>query len=117
MLSHISLNNLIVNARHGVHTHEKENPQRFQIDLSLEVDTTHAFTSDELEDTISYSDIRNKTIHVMESTSFNLLERLVQEIADNLLADSRIKQLTITIAKLDIFESGIPSITATYTNP
>lgn len=116
MLSQIKLNNLIVNACHGVHEYEKKNPQRFQVDLSLEVDTTSAFTSDELDDTISYSDIRTTTIHVMESTSFNLLERLVQEIADTLLVDARIKQLTITIAKLDIFESGVPSITATYTN-
>lgn len=115
-MSHIFLNDLIISAKHGVHQREKEKAQRFKINLSLEVDTAKAFTSDNVEDTVNYSELRTKTIAIVENNSFDLIERLAQEISTTLLSDKRIKELTISIAKLDVFETGIPSISVTYTN-
>lgn len=106
----IYLKDLIVTAKHGVHQHEKIHAQRFSVTVEVLLETS-ANTSDRLEDTLNWSDLRQVVINVVQSTSFNLIERLAQHIADEILkTDNRINKLTVAIDKLDAFESGVPGI-------
>lgn len=106
----IYLKDLVITARHGVHQHEKAQVQRFNVSVSVVLETT-ANTSDLLEDTLDWSDLRRVVIEAVESTSFNLIERLAQHVADEILKlDKRIKKLTISIDKLDAFPAGVPGV-------
>jgi FolB domain-containing protein len=57
-MSVIYLKDLVVEAKHGVHPHEKTTPQRFNISAKLHVDTIKAEVSDDLADTVNWSHIR-----------------------------------------------------------
>lgn len=104
------INDLIVEARHGVHPHEKAKAQRFKISVELSTDLSLAGRSDDLVDTLNWSMLRDTIINTTQNNSFNLVERLAQEIADQLLQDKRIQKLRISIDKLDAFSSGIPGV-------
>ncbi len=112
-MSTIYIKNLVIEAKHGVHDYEKVNPQRFRIDLDLEVTTPEAFVSDDVNDTVSYSDIRQTVIDTVQDNTFDLIERLAQAIIDAISADKRINTITVSIQKLDIFPTGIPGIRIT----
>ncbi|TAL15022.1 dihydroneopterin aldolase [Patescibacteria group bacterium] len=114
-MSKIYLKDLVIDAKHGVYDHEKTTEQRFKIDLTLEVDNESAFESDDVSDTIDYAYVRQTVINTVQTTSFNLIERLAQEIADQVLDDKRILAATVAIYKLDAFETGIPGIEITCT--
>jgi dihydroneopterin aldolase len=109
-MSTIFLKNLVVSAKHGVYDSEKIHEQRFKIDLELEVDNDSAFESDDVKDTIDYAYVRQVVINTVQNNSFDLIERLAQAICDQVLMDTRILQITISIFKLDAFESGVPGI-------
>ena len=109
-MSVIYIKDLVIEAKHGVHKHERENPQRFIINLEVTVDTAQAAISDDLADTLNYSKLRQTIIDTTQNNSFNLLERLTQTIADQILTDKRIQKLVLTIDKPDAFKTGRPGI-------
>lgn len=106
----IYIKDLVIAARHGVHQHEKEAPQRFKISAELSVAKSKAVVSDDLGDTPDWSQLRNVIVEIVEGRSYNLMERLAMEIAAALLEDKRIAQVVINIDKLDAFESGVPGV-------
>lgn len=113
MSSTIYLKNLIINAKHGVYEQEKTNEQRFRVDIELEVDNDQAFESDNVTDTIDYAYVRQTVINTLQNNSFDLIERLAQEISDQVLMDTRVIQITVAVYKLDVFESGIAGVKIT----
>ncbi len=115
-MSFVCLKDLVVEGKHGVHEHEKVTPQRFNINLELEVNTPRAFISDDIDDTVSYSEIRRTIIQTVQDNTFDLIERLADEIIHALSADKRIKTISIAIEKLDVYTTGIPGIRVTYQN-
>ena len=52
----IEVRGLAVHAHHGVHEHERENGQRFLIDLVLVPRSALGCETDRLDDTVSYGD-------------------------------------------------------------
>lgn len=114
-MSKMFIKDLVIHATHGVYDHEKTTAQNFIINLTLEVDTPDAFTSDNVDDTVDYSKIRDDIIAITTNNSFDLIERLADEIITHVLADARITEATVSIDKPDAFESGIPGIQITRT--
>ena len=106
----VYIKNLVVSGKHGVHAHEKTTPQRFGVNAELVVADETALTSDQVEDTIDWSGLRDDIISVVEGRSYNLIERLAQEVADTILKDERVAGVVISIDKLDAFDSGVPGI-------
>lgn len=109
-MSVIYIKDLVVKARHGVHQAEKDKTQRFIINLELTVDLARAAATDDLADTLNYSELRHTIIDITQNNSFNLLERLAQTIADQLLTDQRIQKLSLSIDKPDVFKTGRPGV-------
>lgn len=104
------IDKLIVEATHGVHEFEKQNPQRFQVSVALAIDADNARRSDQLDDTLDWSSLRDKIVATVQDNMFNLIERLAQAIADDLLVDARIHTVRVRVDKLDAFPSGVPGI-------
>lgn len=112
-MSQVFIRDLVIEAKHGIHAHEKIHKQRFNISLELEVNTPKAFESDNIDDTVSYSWLRQTIIDIADKNSFDLIERLAQVILDEILVDKRIKQATLSIEKIDVYPSGVPGIRVT----
>ncbi|MBI4785835.1 MAG: dihydroneopterin aldolase [Chloroflexi bacterium] len=73
-------------ARHGVSDEERKIGGRFVVDVELARDLARAGASDNLADTISYSEVYRAVREIVEGRSFHLVETLAETIAQTLLA-------------------------------
>jgi dihydroneopterin aldolase len=97
----IEVRGLAVHAHHGVHEHERENGQRFLIDLALVPRSSLACETDRLTDAVSYGDAARLAVEFATQTRFDLIERLAAYIADGLLARMPLERATVTVHKPD----------------
>jgi len=107
----IYIRDLLVSAKHGVHPHEKEHAQNFRLDVAVTYDTDKAGSTDNLEDTLDWSALRHDIITTVQENTFNLMERLAQEVVDKILAYDGAEKVSVSIEKPDAFSSGVPGIT------
>ena len=91
---------------HGVHNVERKTGQYFLVNLECITNLQKAGISDNLEDTINYSDIYQKVRKITEGTPRNLLETVAEEIAEVLISDYPIIKVTIKISKPDLVLKG-----------
>ena len=91
---------------HGLHDEERKTGQYFLVNLECITNLHKAGVSDNIEDTINYSNIYQKVRRIIEGTPRNLLEAVAEEIADVLISDYPIKKVTINISKPDLVLKG-----------
>ena len=84
---------------HGVFEDEKKNGQEFIVDLRIESDLSKAGQSDSLVDTDDYGAIAIRTKEIIETGSFNLIERLASEIASVLKKEFKLSAIEVTVHK------------------
>lgn len=99
MTDRISLTGLRVMATHGVLPSEKIDPQPFVIDLHLWLDTSAASEEDDLQQTVDYGVLANKTHTLVESSSFDLIETLAEKIAGMVLDETPVLGVEVTVHK------------------
>lgn len=87
-------------ACHGVLATEKIDPQTFEVDLIMEIDTRAAGRSDDLHDTIDYSVIHNEVKGIVEGKCFNLIEALAEAIAAKVLSHDQVSKVIVAVKKL-----------------
>jgi dihydroneopterin aldolase len=104
------IKDLVVQGRHGVHEHEKTDSQHFGVTVELQLNNSAAAESDNLEDTVDWSRLRDDIAAIVRDKSFDLIERLAREIADTVLKNDRVAKVTVTVDKLEAFESGVPGV-------
>jgi dihydroneopterin aldolase len=85
MTDRIVLAGLAFMARHGVHEDEKTTPQRFEVDVELELDLGPAGRSDDLTATVDYGDVAKLAREVLEGPPVGLIDTLAERIAARLL--------------------------------
>ena len=95
----ITLTGLRAWGRHGVYDEERAQGQEFVVDLTLRIDTAAAAASDDVVDTVHYGELAERVAALVGSDPVNLLETLAQRIAADVLADSRIEQVEVTVHK------------------
>ena len=95
----IVLRGLRAQGRHGVLATERATGQTFGLDLDLEVDTRAAAASDDLADTVDYSAVANAALGVVTGEPVDLVETLADRVARTVLADSRVKAVTVSVHK------------------
>ncbi len=95
----IALTGLRVRGFHGVFEHERRDGQEFVVDAELEVSIDAAAASDELADTVDYGDLAQRLAAVVAGDPVNLLETLVGRLAQECLADPRVRAATVTVHK------------------
>ncbi|KAK1290598.1 Dihydroneopterin aldolase [Acorus calamus] len=79
------LRGLLFHGFHGVKPEEKKLGQKFFVDVDAWLDLSAAGKSDDLSDTISYTDIYRIVREVVEGPSQNLLESVAHLIANTTL--------------------------------
>lgn len=95
---------LVLQAFVGVYAFEKEARQRIRINLELAVIDRPNAAGDRLENVVSYEDIVVGVRAIVAERHVNLVETLAEKIAAFALADPRVREVTVRVEKLDIFE-------------
>lgn len=109
----VFIEGLSLAGRHGVQEHERRVEQEFVFDISATFDARKAGKSDKIADTVDYSRFRDIVKEVVASGPHYLIEKIASEIADRILKDTRIKEVTVTIRKPAVLPSGVPGISIT----
>jgi dihydroneopterin aldolase len=100
MSDEIFIENIEVFAKHGIHDGEKLKPQRFLISICAEFDGAAAKISDEISHTVDYVKLLEIITDAAQNSSFNLIERLAQHIADTVFSASpKVTAMRVRIAK------------------
>jgi len=104
----IVLSNLGFEAKHGVHDWEKTTPQRFEVDVELELDLAPAGGSDELALTVDYGALARLVASVIEGPSVDLIETLAERVAEGALAQfGAANAVVVRVRKPDV-KLGVP---------
>ena len=101
----IAVENLVVSASIGIYPHEHEAPQRVRLSFDAEVALPDSL-SDDFSNVLSYEGFVNTARAMMLEGHFNLLETLVDELADRVFSDTRMISLRVKGEKLDVFEDA-----------
>ena len=87
-------------AYHGVNPEEKRDGQNFILDITADVDLSRPCRTDNVEDTVSYAKVMKTAIRVMNEASYDLLEKVSQRVADQILEEyPPIQTVEITLKK------------------
>ncbi|MBR7108375.1 MAG: dihydroneopterin aldolase [Lentisphaeria bacterium] len=95
----IFLNKLEVCAIIGTLPHERTARQRLFIDVELDTPFKAAAQSDDLTDALDYSAIENEVTSVVEKSSFQLLEALLNAVGNAVMAHREVSFCKIRIEK------------------
>ena len=101
MTDELSITGIECFAHHGVFDFEKREGQVFVVDLVLGIDTRPAAASDDLVDTVNYGTLVMDVKAAVESEPVDLIETVVQRIADVCLLDLRVEWARVTLHKPD----------------
>ena len=88
--------------KHGIYEIEKNNQQRFLIDIFLTLDN---LKDDNIINTINYEDLVDDSISLVQTESFDLIETLSKKIAEHIIKKysnlrfSNLKYIKITVHK------------------
>jgi dihydroneopterin aldolase len=96
--------------RHGADAGEKDVPQPFDIDVTLEVDLSAARRSDALGDTVDYASLHAAIVRLVRERSYDLLERLGSDLLDAILSDRRVLRASVRIAKPRLLAGATPAV-------
>jgi dihydroneopterin aldolase len=101
----VELRALRIFGRHGVHVHEKEDGQEFVFDVDLAVGERGV--SDRLEDAVDYREVARAVQEVSDARSYDLLEALATDVADELLRRFRAERAFVRVAKPAVKPGGL----------
>ena len=113
MADRIELRGLRSLGVHGVLPEEQTRAQPFEVDLDVEADLSTAGRTDRLDDTLDYGAMAAAAERVVTSEHHQLLERLAERIAEEVLGDERVVAVTVAVRKLrppvpqDLASSGV----------
>jgi len=106
-MDEILLEGMIFYGFHGVNPEEQSLGQRFVIDVSVETDLREAGRSDNLETTVSYSDVFKVVRSIVENQRFYLIEALAEGIASAVFQRfERSSGVTVTVRKPGVAIKG-----------
>ena len=95
----IVIKGLRVYAYHGVNAEEKEKGQPFILDITMAADLSRPGASDFLSDTINYSKVAKLAVRVMQSEKVNLIERAAPKVAEAILEEFTVREITVQLKK------------------
>ncbi|MFV1990380.1 MAG: dihydroneopterin aldolase [Acidimicrobiales bacterium] len=85
---------------HGVYAMEKMQPQPFELDITLFLDTSVAAKSDDLDATVDYSEAAALASSVITDERYELIERVAQRVAEQMFTFSAVSSATVEVRKL-----------------
>jgi len=84
---------------HGLFDHERKNGQSFAVDVKLELKRKKAGKSDSIDDAVDYSSVIKSVHEMIIGEPVNLIERLAELIAKDLLKKYPVRSVEIVVHK------------------
>jgi dihydroneopterin aldolase len=95
----ILIEGLEVYGHHGVGAEEKVIGQRLLYDVRLTIDDCRAAQTDEVDDTVDYTEVLDLITEVATVESYSLLERLAQVTAESILKRFPVDEVWVQVTK------------------
>ena len=95
----IFLRDLEIDVTIGVFEWEKRIKQKVRIDLEMATDIAKAAASDAIDDALDYKAISKRIIQFVEDSRYELIETLIEKVAEILLKEFHIPWARVTISK------------------
>lgn len=102
----IFLEGMVFYGYHGVNAEERTLGQRFIVDLEVVLDLAPAGLSDDLRDTVNYSQLFQIARTVVEGDPRNLLEAVAEDIAAQILAGFPVEEVRVAVRKPGVAIKG-----------
>ncbi len=95
----IFLRDLEIDAVIGTFEWEKRIKQKVRINLEMGADIGKAAETDSIDDTLDYRAVSKRVIQFVEESRCELIETLIEKVADVLLTEFSIPWVRVTITK------------------
>ena len=103
----ILLEGMVFHGRHGTLPAERELGQPFVVDIELRLDLQPAGLSDDLTQTVDYSEVHRQAKEIVEGPPVSLIETLAERIASTVLKDfSAVEAVDVKVAKPNVRLDG-----------
>lgn len=112
-MDYLTIDDLRIQSTHGCNEYERVNEQEFIVSLRVGCDMTFSGKSDAIKDTIDFNFLSNAAKKVFASKCYYLLEALAHDIVEEIFMDGRVKDVTISIRKPEVWPDGTPGISLT----
>lgn len=106
MTGRIFVKDIVLRCNIGITDEERRKKQDVLVNILLFVDLSKAIITDDLKDTIDYTEPYNKIRLLVENKTFNLIERLANSIADICLEDKKVQKVKVRLEKLHILKDS-----------
>jgi dihydroneopterin aldolase len=107
----IALRGIRAFGRHGANAGEKDVPQPFDVDVALDIDLASARRTDALSETVDYAALHAAIVEIIGTTSYDLLERIGQDVLDRIFRDPRVTRAEVSIGKPRLLSGATPVVT------
>jgi len=98
-LDRIHIRDLTLRCIIGVYPEERRDKQDVTIDITLFADLRRAGQTDDLACTVDYKAVKQKVVACVESSTFQLVESLAEQVASICLASPRVERVRVLIEK------------------
>lgn len=95
----ILLRGITLYGHHGRSKEEQIVGQLFQVDLIIDVDLANAGKSDNIDDTVNYSQLFRVVKDIIEGTPRHLIETVAEDIASKILEFPLVERVTVRVTK------------------
>ena len=112
-MARISIVDLEVQYHIGVSEQERAQPQRLLLTIEMSVDFTAAAQSDRVEQTINYQAVADELLQFGQGRSWQLLEKLVSNIADRVITKYRPESVFVEAKKFVIPQARYVAVSVT----
>ncbi|MBD1389058.1 dihydroneopterin aldolase [Neiella sp. HB171785] len=99
MTDTVFIQSLSVDTVIGVYDWEKTIQQNLLFDIEMTTDIAAAAASDDLADTLDYEAVSNRIIDHVTHARVELLETLIEQVAQIIIGEFGVQQVTLTVHK------------------
>ncbi len=98
-MDRILIKDLLARCIIGVNEEERRLKQDVVINIALAADLRGPGRSDRFEETVDYRSIKKRVFAMTETSHYQLVEALAEQVAAICLEDSRVKQVQVSVEK------------------
>jgi len=95
----IKINDLSIRPIIGTKDYEREAEQEVIVNLTLFTDLLEAGSTDDLENTVDYSELKHEIYDMSSESEFKLIESLAEEIASISLDKEGVTRVRVSVQK------------------
>ncbi len=96
----IFLRDLEIDATIGIFEWEKRIKQKVRVNLEMGTDISKAAASDSIDNALDYKAISKRIVQFVEESRYELIETLIEKVAEIMLNEFNVPWVRVTISKL-----------------